>query len=271
MGFLARLLRQIFGGYRGVALLFFGGVALWLATAPSSPKPLDAQEPAEEVIASGRCHVPICTTFDFGDHVLITYAPERPARLRHVPKGACSCGAMRAGRGFNDHLVLAVETADRTLMVNVSVLRVRQSGNPPWRAVEVPTAERLADPKAREGFEEIAFTVGDDRFEGYRVLEKRQAYADGRMNVSHIFEPRDGVFRFRGATQPIVFHTPLGETMPAARVREIFPTVSAQVRLTPTIQFFQFFTPPRPPSRAWIDAMERTAEALDTRLVAKWP
>jgi len=220
-------------------------------------------EPSVEAVRSGQCRVPVCTDFDLGDHSFRFYAHERTDVITFIPKAACQCDSVRQG-AFNDELELSVETADRTMMANVTVLRTREPGGPEQET----THERFQ----REGdaFKEGPFAWKDDSFPAFRVFQRPRLGARPAITDLY-FVPREATFRFRGKTQPIAFRNPLGSALESNEYAKDGPRVSARLRLTPTIQFFQFFIPRLTPSSQWVTAVEQTAAAIDTRLVPKSP
>jgi hypothetical protein len=228
-----------------------------------SPEPV---EPAPDVVRSGQCRVPVCTDFDLGDHSFRFYAAERTETIKFIPRGACQCTSVRQG-AFNDQLDLTVETADRAQMPNVGVLRVRPRDDPQALPDRETTHERFQREGA--GFKEGPFAWRDDDFAAFRVLQKPRPAARPAITDLYVL-PREP-FRLRGAIQPVAFRNPLGSAFESADYARIGPLMSARVRLTPTVHVFQFFTPLVMPSRQWVKALERTVEAIDTRLVPKAP
>jgi hypothetical protein len=214
-----------------------------------------ADEPSPEIIRSGACHVPVCTAFDLGDHSLLVYAPGRPALLRHVPAEACTCGRIAPAANFTGIFGTTLEMADGSQVPYVILRRVRRPGEPGFRGPVFTTAERQA--LERDRYAEVTGVVsGGDSFADFRVLET----AD-RASVR--FVPKDAAFRFRGAAQAVAFETLFGgleESREGPRLR-------AEVRLMPTIHLTQMIFARRTPSAEWIAALERSAAAIDLRLL----
>jgi hypothetical protein len=77
--------------------------------------------------------------------------------------------------------------------------------------------------------------------------------------------PKHAAFRFRGESQPIVFETLFGGMSDSREG----PRVRAEVRLTSTIHLTQMIFARRIPSADWIAALERSAAAIDLRLVPR--
>jgi hypothetical protein len=226
-----------------------------------SPEPV---EPAPEVVRSGTCRVPVCTDFDLGDRSFRFYAHERTETITFIPKGACQCASVRQGT-FKDQLDLSVETADRAMMPNVGVLRVRPPDDPQALPERETTHERFE--REAGSFKEGPFAWRDDDFAAFRVFQKPRPTARPAITDLY-FVPREP-FRLRGVPQPVAFRNPLGSALESADYAKEGPLVSARVRLTPTVHVFQFFTPQVMPSRQWVKALERTVEAIDMRLVPK--
>jgi hypothetical protein len=235
----------------------------WSGTTTAEPAP---EEPTPDVIRSGTCRIPVCTSIDFGDYFFRYYAPDRSILIRFIPKGACQCGSIHSGNAnFNGTVVLSVETPDGRTMHSVSVLRIWPSGHPRARPERTTYEEFLSEEKYLDELSD--FHWKDDHFSAFRVFRARQIYALGARRYS--FVPKAAQFHFRGESQPIVFTTPLARRLDDEAFEADGPKVAAQVRLSETVQFFQFFVPRLIPSDGWIAAMERTAEMIDTRLMPK--
>ena len=241
-------------------------IAFLLLAGPARAQSPEPVEPAPEVVRSGKCRVPVCTDFDLGDHSFRVYAADRTEAINFIPKGACQCTSVRQGT-FKDQLDLSVETADRAMMPNVGVLRVRPPDDPQALPERETTHERFQ--REAGSFKEGPYAWRDDDFAAFRVFQKPRAGA--RPAINHLYLiPRES-HRQRGAPHPNAFRNPLGSALESADYAKIGPLMSARLRLTPTVHVFQFFTPSVMPSRQWTKALERTVEAIDTRLVPKMP
>jgi hypothetical protein len=227
-----------------------------LLAAPAWAQSREPVEPPAEVVRAGKCRVPVCTDFDLGDHSFRFYAPERADVITFIPKGACQCASVRQGT-FNDRLDLSVETQDRALMPNVGVLRMRPPDDPRALPERETTHERFLREAAV--FKEAPFAWNDDGFPTFRVFQRLRPAARPAITDLY-FVPREPTFRVRGQTQPIAFRNPLGSALESADYAKDGPLMSAQLRLTPTVHVFQFFSPRLMPSNQWIKALERTTE-----------
>ena len=169
-------------------------------------QPRDPEEPGADVIASGKCEVPVCTDVDFGDHLFRYYTHGRAIRLNFIPKGTCKCVAIRSGdKGFNGQIVAAVTTSDGKIFPNVSVLRIQKGENSKidnrtsWERFQAVRNELVEFPDLR---------WDDDDFSSFKISAHPRIYPGNSRQL--YFVPTQHKFELKGETQPIVFYTPLG-------------------------------------------------------------
>jgi hypothetical protein len=240
------------------------------AQAPAPAELREPVEPAPDIVKSGQCRVPVCTDFDFGDHAFRVYAPARPPLLRFIPKGACRCASVRRDT-VKDKFEIDVETADGTQRPNVGLVRV-----PPAGESDADRASREADRETtherfvREaaGFKEAPFTWNEDSFAAFRVYQRLRPAARPAITDLY-FVPRDNTLRVRGQPQPVAFRNPLGSALESGEYAKDGPRVSARLRLTPTMHFYQFFIPRLTRSDEWMRATADVAAAIEARLGPK--
>jgi hypothetical protein len=226
--------------------------------------PLFPEEPAKEVIQSDLCVVPVCAEVDFGDYKFRYYAPDRTSRVRYIAKGTCKCSKIRQIEG--DHIALSVETReDGKFAPNVSVLRIYPPGHPRKNSANMTTWEQYS--RTANEYDEISdFQLDGDSLSSFRVFRSRRPR--GREAYLYFFVPRSAQFNFPDREQPVAFDMPRGFPLYDSTGKWP-PTVSAQVELTSSVHFFQFFSPRLIPSNDWISAMERSAEVINERLFPK--
>lgn len=228
------------------------------ACSPSEPVNREP-EPAPEMIASGKCHVPVCYELDLEDSKFRIYTANRAILYRYIPKGACSCASVRNDPGFfGSAASMRFETSDSTQIGNVAVGRAKDSEDINLRT----TYERFLS--ERDKFGEMSdFHYRGFDFSEYRVYRERETRGPNSDSRRYYFIPRNPQFIIRESRMEIAFHTPLARSLGDERQQL---DVATNIRLSDNIYYFQFFNPRLTPPAQWPATVEKTVELIELRM-----
>jgi hypothetical protein len=222
----------------------------------------DRDEPTEEIIRSGSCVVDVCTAADMGGYTFLFYSKVPSTSLQFITKGSCRCNSIKPTSLVRDYIVFSSFVRDGREMQQISVTNEGPRHHAPI------TAELFAEKKGQ--FEEVSdFHPDGDHLAAYRVYRSRTPV--GAWSYDYFLVPRDKSFSFKGEEQPVAFRIPNGLYVgpPLRYSGTRTPTFAARVRLYGAIRLSQFFSPRLISSEQWIDALELSAEAADSRLFPK--
>lgn len=235
-------------------------IALALAAltscSPSEPVSRDP-EPAPEVIASGKCHVPVCYQLDLKASKFRIYAANRANLYHYIPKGACTCAATKNDPGFFGVAAsMTFETKDGARISNVAIGRAKGESDINLRS----TYERFLS--EQEKFEEVKdFEWRGFDFSEYLIYREREARGAKGDIRRYYFIPRDERVIVRGSR--IAFDTPLGRSLNDEREQL---NMATNVPLSNGIFYFQFLNPRNTPPAQWPATVEKTVELIELRL-----
>lgn len=237
--------------------------ALLASVAGSPAEPANNEpEPAPRVIASGKCHVPLCYQLDLKESKFRIYTANRTALYRYIPKGACTCATTKDDPGFfGGAASMTFETKDGARIGNVTIGRAKDESDINLRT----TYERFLS--ELDKFEEVSdFEWRGFDFSEFRVYREREARGAKGDTRRYYFIPKEPRHIVRGSPMRIAFDTPLGRSLNDEREQL---SVATNFRLSDGIFYFQFLNPRLTPPAQWPATVEKTIGLIETRLFPK--
>jgi hypothetical protein len=197
----------------------------------------------------------------WGGYTFLFYSKVPSTSLQFIPKGSCRCNSIKPTSLVRDYIVFSSFVRDGREMQQISVTNEGPRHHAPI------TTELFAEKKGQ--LEEVSdFHPDGDHLAAYQVYRGRTPVG---WSYDYFLIPHGKSFSFKGEEQPVAFRIPNGLYVgpPLRYSGTRTPTFDATVHLYGAIRLSQFFYPRLMSSEQWIDALELSAEAADSRLFPK--